>query len=189
MMTANRRITAIAGAAALVLVVIWYFTVWTPQSKNLKTAQKAHAAAQQKVGQLQTQVGQLEGLVKLIPADNAKFVQLQAELPDNPQLDTALRLLHQAAIQAGVQLTTLSPATSSSSGGGSSTSSGAQAAGTPAVTLTMSALGSMDQVKAFLGALSAMPRTVVVDRFSISSGVNAAANITARIFYAGQPTP
>lgn len=189
MMTANRRITAIAAAAALVLVVIWYFMVWTPQSKNLKTAQKAHAAAEQKVGQLQTQVGQLEGLVKLIPADNAKFAQLQAELPDNPQLDTALNLLHQAAIQAGVQLTTLTPATASSSGGGSSQSSGSQAAGAPAVTLTMSLQGSMDQVKTFLGELTAMPRTVVVDKFSISTGASASANITARIFYAGQPTP
>lgn len=189
-MTANRKISVIAVGAALVLVVAWFFLLWSPESKSLKSAHKAHAAADQKVSDLQTQVGQLEGLVKQIPADNAAFAQLQQQLPDNPQLDQTLNLMHQAALQNAVTIATLTPSQAASgSGPSSSSSSGSQASGPPAVTLTISAIGPFNQLKAFVGALSKMSRTVVIDRVSISGVGNSAANITARIFYAGQPSP
>ena len=182
MITASRRIPAIAGAAVLLVVVVWYFLLWSPQTKSIKSSHKAQAAAEQKAGDLQNQVSQLQGLVKQIPQDNAKLAQLQAELPDNPQLDQALNLLHQAAVQTGVTLASVAPTapTGSSSGGGQAGGGG------PALTLSLSVQGNFQQITAFLAALDTMPRTVVVDKFSLNGG---SAAITARIFYAGQPTP
>lgn len=183
----TRRIPLFGGIAALVLVVAWYFLLWSPETKKVQAAHKAHAAAEQQIGQLQSQVVQLQGWVKQIPADNARFAQLETQLPDNPQLDQALSLLHQAAAGAGVVVTSLAPGTPGVTSGQS-----AGQAGPPAVTLSMTVQGTANQVGAFLAALQAMPRTVVIDRVSLSSpsGSNTATgSISARIFYAGQPTP
>jgi len=187
MMVTNRRIPMIAGAAALILVVIWYMALWSPQAKQLKAAHKAHAAAMQQIGQLQSQKDQLQGLVKQIPADTALFTRLEAALPDNPQLDQALNLLHQAADSAGVKLLSLSPSHPATPG--SAQSGGQQQTGVPSVSLTMNIQGSSAQVQSFLSALDAMPRTVVIDSLSISGGSSGSASIGARIFFAGQPTP
>lgn len=195
MITANRRIPAIAGAAALVLVVAWYFLLWSPEAKNVKSAHRAHAQAEQKITQLQGQITQLQGLVKQIPADNARFAQLEAALPENPQLDQAMNLLHQAAVQTGVTVANVAPTNPGGSSSGANSSQGAS--GGPAITLSLSVQGTAAQVEAFLSALSTLPRTFVVDKVSLSGGgpsssnnsSSSGASITARIFYAGQPTP
>lgn len=182
-MTANRRIPAIAGAAALLLIVIWYFLLWAPEAKSLRAAHTAHAAAVHQIAQLDAQKAGLNALVKQIPADNARFAQLEAALPDNPQLDQALNLLHQAAASAGVSISSLQP-TAPATGSASAISQGG-----PSIAISMSVSGAPEQVKAFLSSLSTLSRTVVVDKAAIASGTGASASISARIFYAGQPTP
>jgi type IV pilus assembly protein PilO len=184
MITANRRIPMIAGAAALLILVAWYFLVWTPQTKHLASAHKAQVAAEQKISQLQEQQTQLQGLVKQIPSDTARFAQLEQALPDNPQLDQTLNQLQQAAVQSGVTLTSVSPNIQSASSGGTQTSA------IPTVTLNMSFRGGTDQVEGFVSALNQLPRTFVVDRIAITNaGTQTTGNVVARIFYAGQPTP
>jgi Tfp pilus assembly protein PilO len=161
---------------------MWYFLLWSPEMKSLKSAHKAHAQAEQKISDLNVQAGQLRALVKQIPADKARLAQLEAALPDNPQLDQALNLIQQTAAQSGVVVSSLTP--SSPTGGSSATSSGI-----PAITLNMSVQGGPAQIKAFLTGLDHIPRTVVVDKLATNGGASSTATITARIFYAGQPTP
>ncbi|HVA74515.1 MAG TPA: type 4a pilus biogenesis protein PilO [Acidimicrobiales bacterium] len=186
MITANRRVPFMAGAAALVLIVIWYLALWSPQAKNVHVANKARAAVEQHISQLNSQVGQLQALVKQIPADKARFAQLATAVPDNPQIDQALNLLHQAAVSSGVVLATVGPSLPvGAAGSGSKT----QSSGAPYVTLSLGVQGTAGQVKAFLAALAGLPRTVVVDRVSVTTGKGSSATISARIFYAGQPTP
>lgn len=182
MMTTNKRLPLIAAGAALLLIVIWYLALWSPQAKKLQAAHKAHAAAVQQVAHLQSQEGQLKALVKQIPADTARLAQLDAAFPDNPQLDQALNLLYQAAAATGVSVSSVAPTTPNST-------STAASKGEPAISLTLSVRGQPVQVSAFLSALATLPRTVVVDSVSLAGGSNPSATIQARIFYAGQPTP
>lgn len=188
-MTAYRRIPMIAGAAALLLVVAWYFLLWVPQTKNLRSAQKAYAAAEQKVADYKMQKTSLEALRKQIPADNAKFAQLESELPDNPQLDQALRLIHDAADRSGVAVASLSPSTPTGAASGSGQSATATPGG-PSITLSMTFQGTFEQAKSFLSSLSSLQRTVVVDKVAIAGDKDPiAGTISARIFYEGHPTP
>lgn len=190
MTTANRRIPLMAASAAVLLAIIWYFLFWSPQAKSLTSAHKARAAAEQKMGELQQQMGSLQALVKQIPADNAKFAEREAALPDNPQLDQALNLLHQAAVQTGVTVSNINPSTPQGAAGNGSSQQSTALSGGPAITLNISVNGGFVQIRSFLNALDQLPRTLVVDKVSISiSGVNSTASITARIFYAGQATP
>lgn len=187
-MTSTRRLPILSAAAALVLVVIWYVAMFSPQQKNIQKAHKANAAATQKADQLQSQASQLRVLVKEIPADNARFAQLEASLPDNPQFDQALNLLHQAAVQTGVTVANVTPSSPIGASGSSSTSA-SQGGGVPAINLTMSIEGSTQQTEAFLSALKALPRAVVVDRISVTGGSGGSVSLSARIFYDGKPTP
>lgn len=190
-MTTYRRIPMIAGAAALLIVVAWYFLLWSPQTKSLHTARKDYASAEHKIADYRGQTVQLEAIKKQIPQDNAKFAQLQAELPDNPQLDQALRLLHDAANQSGILVTTVGPSTPMGGAAASGQNSAASSTpGGPSVTLSMTFSGGFAQVKSFLSALDSLPRSVVVDKVSISGGKDpVAGTLSARIFYEGQPTP
>lgn len=187
-MTSTRRLPILSAAAAIVLVVIWYVAMFSPQQKNIQKAHKANAAATQKADQLQSQASQLQVLVKEIPADNARFAQLEASLPDNPQFDQALNLLHQAGVQTGVTVTNVTPTTPAGASTGGS-SSPAPRGGVPSISLSMSIQGSTQQAEAFLAALYGLPRTVVVDKVSMGGGSGGSMSITARIFYAGKPTP
>ena len=189
MTTFPRRIAAVAGAASLVIIAIWYFTVWSPQSKQLAAAHKAHAAAEAKVAQLDNQVVELKGLEKEIPADEASLAVLEQNLPDNPQLDSALNELHQAAVSAGVTLASVGPSTPAGASGPASGSAPTAKSAEPSVTLSMSATGGPAQIGSFLAQLAQMPRVLVIDHLTLSGSNPQTASMTARIFYAGQPTP
>jgi Tfp pilus assembly protein PilO len=190
MNTTIKRISAVAGIAALVLVVGWYLALFSPQSRDLSKAHEAHAAAEQKISQLQGQVVQLNALKAQIPAEKVALSVLQADVPSTPQLSSVLRQLHAAAVNSGVTLSLLNPstptATSTSSAQKSSSTSSSTSAGTPSVTLDMSAGGSYPQLTSFLTQLATMQRVLVVNSLSIAGNGNSlAAQITANIFYTG----
>lgn len=186
MTTHLRRIAVVAAAAALVVVAAWYLLLWGPQARKVALAHRARATAQAQVGQLRGQVGALQGLVRRIPADTASLKALEAALPNNPSLDSALLQLQQIAVSTGVGLMSVSPTPPAGTAGGASS---APAPGGPSITLAMSATGSYQQLTAFLSGLASMPRAVVVDRLSLSGTSKLTAAISARIFYAGGPTP
>jgi Tfp pilus assembly protein PilO len=189
MMTTTRKIVAIAAASAVAFVLIWYMALMRPQTHNLAAAHKARAAAEQKIATLDAQLASLRALVKQIPADQARLGKFTAALPDTPSLDTALDQLHQAATGAGVSLSAVSPSTPAVATGAASSSAQAVSGG-PAITLSLTATGSYPELTSFLRSLVTMPRAVVVDSLSLAGeGSQLSANISARIFYAGAPTP
>jgi Tfp pilus assembly protein PilO len=191
MNTSTRRIISVGAAVAILLAAVWYFALWSPQSHSFKAAHAAQAAAEQQVGQLDSQVSGLRVLVHQIPADRAKLLQLDGALPDSPSLDSALLQLQQAAAASGVAVSSVGPAAPAGVGGApSATASAAATAGGPAITLTINATGSYAQLLTYLGQLANIPRALVVDHLTISgTGRVLTAAISARIFYAGSPTP
>jgi Tfp pilus assembly protein PilO len=182
MNTAMKRIGVVAGLAALVILVAWYLALFSPQARDLSKAHKDHAAAEQRISQLQSQVVQLNALRAQIPADKAALSVLNAAVPSTPQLDNALRQLQSAATGSGVTLTTVGPSAPATS----STSSAQKTSGTPSITLNLSASGSYQQLTSFLSRLAAMPRTLVVTTLNIAGTASQLnAQITANIFYTG----
>jgi Tfp pilus assembly protein PilO len=187
----TRKIVAIAAAGAVALVLIWYMALMRPQAHNLAAAHKAHAAAEQKIATLDSQLAGLRALVKQVPADRARLGKYTAAVPDTPSLDTALKQLQQAATSSGVTLSSVGPSTPASTTGGSSSSS-QSAPGGPAITLSMTATGSYPALTNFLRQIASIPRALTVDSLSLASGGSGSelsANIGARIFYTGAPTP
>jgi Tfp pilus assembly protein PilO len=188
-MMSIRKIATVAAAVALALVVVWYGALWRPQTHALGVAHQAQAAAAQQVGQLNSQVAQLQVTARQIPADTKRLQVLDAALPQSPSLDSALAQLHQAATVTGVTLASVGPSTPAAASGATGASATSASAAGPAITLTMSASGSYGQLTSFLTQLTSMPRTVVVDQVQLAGTKLITASITARMFYAGSPTP
>ena len=193
MTTHVRRIAAVAGLAAIAIAALWYFALWSPQSHKLTSAHQAQAAAETQITNLNGQIAQLQTLLKQIPTDQTKLAVLEADLPNNPSFDTALKQLHDTAIATGVTITNVGPSVPAGAAGTQQGQS-ATTAGAPAVTVSISATAASEaQLEAFVGQLTNLSQThrvFVVDhlQFGGTSGP-LSVTITARIFYAGQPTP
>jgi Tfp pilus assembly protein PilO len=193
MNTTIKRVSLIAAGAALVLLVAWYLALFSPQARDLSKAHKDHAAAEQKISQLQGQVVQLNALKSQIPSDKAALSVLNAAVPSSPQLDSVLRQVHAAAASSGVNLSSVAPSsppvTESSSAqksSSSSSSSSSTSSGTPSITLSMSATGSYAQMMSFLNNLATMQRTVVVTNLTLGGASGQlTAQISANVFYTG----
>jgi Tfp pilus assembly protein PilO len=193
MTTHVRRILVAAGAVAVILLLAWYFALWSPQSHSLSSAQKAHTAADAKVTSLNTEVIQLQALVHQVPADTAKLATYKADLPDGPALDAALRQIHQMATATGVSVTAVGPSVPAGVAGSSPSGPASQStAGPPSISLSITGTGSLAQLKAFLTQLATIGgghRLFAVSHLQYSGTGQLAISMGARIFYAAQPTP
>lgn len=187
MSTTTKRIASISAAAALFLLAVWYVILFRPESNHLALAHRQHAAAEQQISQLTGKVQQLKVLQAEIPSDQKAFVIYSAQVPDNPDLAGAITAIHQQELATGVTVGSVNPTPASTGGGG-----GATGGGVPAISTQITATGTYPQVTAFLRGLATMPRVLVVDHAALTSGGQShelSLNISARVFYAGQPTP
>lgn len=190
MNTTTRRIGAVTAVAAVLIAGLWYMFLFRPETHKLSQAHKAHAAAEAQAATLRTQLSQLDSWVKLIPADTKRLSVLKTMLPDNPQLAEAMDTLRTAESRSGLQIKTFDPTPPGTPAPGTSPS--AKSSGPASISVTMTALGSYQQSIAFLTYLDSAPRVWVVDHLSLASASNSSnlsVQISARIFYAGQPTP
>lgn len=184
MMMANRRLFGVTIGAAVLLVVVWYFALLSPQNHKMAAAHQAQATAEQQASQLRSQVVQLNALVRQIPQDTKRLGTYSAAVPDDPQLDAALRDIQQSATSAGVSMSSLTPS------GATSGSTAATYGGTPAIGVSIAATGSYNQLMTFVTDLNKMPRTLIVTALNVSgTGTSLSAQVSSYIFYAGQPTP
>lgn len=184
----TQRIAVATAGVGLLLVVVWYLLLWSPQGHKLAAARQAHAAADAKISQLHTQISGLQALEREIPADKLKLAQYTSAVPNSPQLAEALHQIQAVASSAGVTMSAISPSSNPTTG---AASSGQTASSVPALAFTISASGSYQQLMTYLSSLDQMPRTLVVKSLSLTGGSgpnqSLSASISADVFYAGQP--
>lgn len=187
--TTTQRIGLVTLGTAILLTVVWYFALWSPQGHALTKARQAHAAANAKVSQLHGQVSSLQALEKEIPSDRAKLIQYTAAVPDGPELASAIDQIQSAAASSHVTLSSIGPSGAPSA----KTSTTQTTSGAQQLAVSLSATGTYPEMTSFITALDNMKRTLVITNISLS-GSNAggqssiSASISSYIFYAGQAT-
>jgi Tfp pilus assembly protein PilO len=181
MNTSTRRIGAVTGAVAVVLLLIWYAALLRPQMAHARAAHAATAAAEAKSRQLQAEIVSLRTLVKDVPADKARLATYEAAVPATPDLNDLLVQLHADATTAGVSLTSVTPGSPTTS---STPNQSTLPGDVKALSVPMAISGPYHGIVAFLTRLTAMPRVVVVDGLDLSP-VNGGltASLTVRVFY------
>jgi Tfp pilus assembly protein PilO len=175
-------VIALAVAACVVLTGIWYFALFSPQSRSIKKANNQAAASNGQAATLRSEIGVLQQEKTQLPAAQAKLTTLKLALPDTPALDKMIDDINNAAAQAGVDWQTLSPAKPSIfvAGTAQAAAAGGLPGGMQAVTVGMQVTGSYHQVTDFITKLTGLSRLLDVETVNLS-GVGGTAKSIAQL--------
>ena len=178
-MTITRRIALITLGALVIVVGAWYGALWRPAQKHLATLRSEQTVAASNVMALQAQADALRGEQKQLPKDRVELSQLQAAIPNGPSLDQLIKVIDNAAHQAGVSLTSL--ATPPPAGWGTSGAApSATGSGPQDFQVSVGLSGTDRGVLQFVTDLDSQARLFVVDSFSLNSAPGLTAGATAR---------
>jgi Tfp pilus assembly protein PilO len=205
-------------AGAVVLSLLWYFLLWSPQGKRMAAAEERRETAEQTNDGLEVELARLRDLEARRPELEDQLSQLRRSVPDRPQLARFLLSANEAADRSGVELTTVSPArpaadttaaqatatttsTTAASGSGDAATTATTAPAGPvapsAITVSLLVEGGYFQILDFLNRVDDLPRIVVVDSLDIGPSESAeaenptgdlSATITARMFTGAAPS-
>lgn len=205
----NRRVLAIGAAGVAVLLVAWYLALWSPTNKDVQDAKDRQTTAEEEASQLQAQIRRLQAEQQNEPAKRARLEKMKAAIPDDPNLAQFILDTNDAAVKAGIDFVSVSPAvptaaaaqaaaattvTTAPTGGPTATGEGAPAE----IRMTLQIQGGYFQLLDFLNRIDQMPRIVVTDGLNVAAAAGAGrltVTITARMFtrsipqgFAGAPT-
>ena len=199
----------------MVLILLWYFALWSPRSKALDQARQRRQTAQQQESQLRTEIARLRGAQREEPARRARLEALRTAIPDDPNLAQFILDTNDAATRAGIDFLSIAPSLPTAAGpaaggapapGGATptttattattapaagaSAGGGQAGARPAeIKLTLQIKGGYFQVLDFLNRLDALSRLVVTDGLNVASDPAArlTVSVTARTFVRSVP--
>lgn len=154
-----KRNVLLAGVAVFVVIVIaWFFLIYSPLGDDLTNAQTATATEARTTQDLQTELARLTAQSKNTTRLQALLRKFDQAIPQKPDLGEFIIQLNQIAGSSGVKLLTIAPSPPAASG----TSS--------AIALSISVTGSFFQVKNFLTKMEKLERLVIIDGVNISAG-------------------
>jgi Tfp pilus assembly protein PilO len=175
----TRRIALITLGAVVIVVGVWYGALWRPAEKHLNTLRSEQATAANNVMTLQAQADALRAEQKQLPKDRVQLSQLQAAIPNGPSLDQLIKVIDNAAHQAGVSLTSLATPPPVGWGAINQSTSAAQGPGPQDIEVNVGLQGSDRGVLQFVTDLDSEPRLFVVNSFTLNSAGNGPASAAA----------
>lgn len=194
----NRRALLIGTAAAVAVIVLWYFVFWSPRSKALDQARGRRQAAQQQETQLRAEITRLRGAQNQEPAKQARLEALRTAIPDDPKLAQFILDTNDAANRAGIDFISVAPqlpaapagaagaatTPATPAGGGGATTTNAAGARPAEIKLSLQIKGGYFQVLDFLNRLDDLSRLVVNDSLTVTADQSArlTVGLTSRMF-------
>lgn len=194
-MTTKRQWVLLTALGAVIILVAGFMLLVKPQHAKANDLRTQVSTAQSQTQSLQAQLAQLRSKEKSLPAEEAKLAGVVRKLPAGAQLPTLTRDLDAAAIRAHVNLTNISPSAPTaftaatvapvvpkagvtpapSASSTPATTAGSAAAGAASsnlqqVTLALTVTGGFYNLERFLDQLESLPRALLVDGFTVSTG-------------------
>lgn len=137
-------------AACVVGVLVLFFVLVYPQIGKLGPLDAQIAAAQSSAQAAKLKLAQRQGFRDRAIENNAKWLRLMNQVPDNPDLASLIIELQDTAFKSGVQVVTVSPAQPANKGAFS------------AITVNIEILGSWTDTIDYMQALMNLDRGVRV---------------------------
>lgn len=103
----GREIYIIAGVVALILIVAWYFLLFSPKMSEKDDLQAQIDTQQTTLATAQQEVIRLESYKKTAPQSRAEIVRLGKMLPQSEGIPSLIIELSRTADASGVDLTTI----------------------------------------------------------------------------------
>src|SRR5437763_6302590 len=149
----NRRLLIPVGAG-VVVVILWFVALYSPQSSALKDARKRANDAAQQTATLRDQLSRLQQAQQSQPLKQSQLETLRVAIPDTPNLAQFILDANDAASAAGIDFLSITPTPPPSASQGPTaapTAGGGNAATGPVpIKITMSASGGYFQVLDFV---------------------------------------
>lgn len=152
---------AIIGAVAVGIILIVFLVL--PEMGKVSKAKDDLANAQAQEQTLQVQANALEDTKANAPANRTIIDHVHDQIPPTADEPGLLQLLNGAAVDSGLDLTTIAPATPTFD----------QATGLSTITVQVSALGTYSDVTAFMYRVETLPRAAKVTSLTLAPGAAA----------------
>ncbi|HEX2027496.1 MAG TPA: type II secretion system protein GspM [Nitriliruptorales bacterium] len=183
----NRRLALISAGVAVVLVLLFYFLGWRPQSEEIAELDDQREQVEAETERLEARVRELERVQADAPAVEAAIVAADSIVPRDLALPSALRQLQLAADESGATLVTVSVPSRPEPADG--------APGLASIPLNLQATGGYFQLVDFLRRVedpAISPRGIVWESMNVTGAPDdyptLTANVTGRM-YAVLPVP
>jgi Tfp pilus assembly protein PilO len=159
----NPRAPIFAAAGAVVIAILLVVLLVLPKMGQVSTAKEDLAAAASQEQTLETQKGALEDTKAQAPENKRTIAEVHGKIPPTADEAGLLQLINGAALDSGLDLTTLaaSPPVFDATTGLST------------IVLSMSALGTYNEVTEFTYQIETLPRAAKITSLSLSPGSTA----------------
>ncbi len=177
------KLILIGVGAAVLITAVWFFALWSPQSKKLSDAKTEQAAAEQRASELSARLTRLEKLQANADVLERDRAMLATAIPTADELDDFILQVNDRAAKAGVAFVSIAP----QQPGVAAPAPGAAAAGPTPIGLQMQVTGDYFAILRFLEQLRDGERLVTVENFSLAKGGEGGgmtASISGRMFIA-----
>jgi Tfp pilus assembly protein PilO len=174
----------LALIAVLVVFAGWYEGLYRPETSHIVKLKASEQQAQVSLLSLETRYIDLVKSKKELPKERAALARLEKAVPNDPELDTLVKTLFNAAAQTKVKLSNISSPQPANFGqpaaGGAVTQ-----AGPVELPLSISVTGTANAIENLYRVLVAEPRLFVINNFSVVPKANSAgAVLNLEVFYA-----
>lgn len=156
----NRRALIFGAIGSVVLILLWYFLLWSPRQGEIEAAQTRTETAEQKSATLEREIDRLQEAQRDEPLKQARRAELQAAAPDDAALGQFILDANAAANASGIEFMTIAQTPPSPGEGG----------GLSVISLNFSVAGGYFQILDFMNRLTDLQRLVVIDSVSLSPG-------------------
>lgn len=184
----NRRVIIAAAIASVVILLGWYFILWSPAKDDLTKAEDRTESAEQQERQLEQAIARLRSAQRNEPLLRAQLETLRTAIPDVPNLAQFILDTNDAAARSGIDFISIAPSeprpaagaptttttraagntTTTRRSGTATTSTTVRAVSPAEIVIALQIQGGYFPVLDFLNRLDAMPRLVVIDSINVS---------------------
>ena len=156
----NPRAPIFAAAGAVVIAILLVVLLVLPKMGQVSTAKEDLAAAASQEQTLETQKGALEATKAQAPENKRTIAEVHGKIPPTADEAGLLQLINGAALDSGLDLTTLA----------ASPPVFDVTTGLSTIVLSMSALGTYNEVTEFTYQIETLPRAAKITSLSLSPG-------------------
>jgi Tfp pilus assembly protein PilO len=185
----SRRALLAGLSGAVVVVLAWWFLLWSPQRSRISDARDRRRAAEEQAASLELQLRRLRDLQAREAVVRSRLERLRVAIPDQPNLAQFILAANEAAERAGIEFLSITP-TPPAAPAAAARGQQAEGGGPPAeIRLSMTITGGYFQVLDFVNRLDDLPRLVVIDSINVSGGEGGQLNVSlqARMFVGVPP--
>ncbi len=154
----NPRAPIFAAAGAVVIAILLVVLMVLPKMGQVSAAKEEFATAQSEQQALETQVGALEDTKAAAPENRKTIDEVHKMIPPTADEPGLIVLINNAALDSGLDLTTLSPSPPVFDA----------ATNLSTIVLSMSALGTYNEVTQFSYHIETLPRAAKIVSLSLT---------------------